>query len=55
MLSDIISEKSEDMVENVPRISGAKSKAQVKGLMFPYNELWKEKWNSNITGRKILM
>lgn len=51
--SDRISEKSEDKVENVPRVSGAK--AQVKGLMFPYNGLWKEKWNSNIAGRKILM
>lgn len=28
---------------------------KVKGLMFPYNELWKEKWSSNLAGRKILM
>lgn len=60
MVSEVISEKSEkseDEVENVLRVGGAKWKTQVTGLVFPHYEPWQEKdeRNSNKGRRKFLI
>lgn len=51
------SEKSEDEVENVLRVGGAKWETRVMDLIFPHCELWQEKneGNSHKKGRKFLM